>query len=80
MPGAEYDRDPGKIEIQARLIASAPRLLDLARQLMALVADVPEDAPPDVRALAEEALKIERYLREVPVSAGPPPEAEVAAA
>jgi hypothetical protein len=80
VPGAEYDRDPSKIEIQARLIASAPRLLNLARQLIALVADVPEDAPPDVRALAEEALKIERYLREVPVSAGPPREAEVAAA
>ena len=28
-PGAEYDRDPGKIEMQARLIASSPRLLAL---------------------------------------------------
>jgi len=66
VPGAEYDRDPAKIEFQARLIATAPRLLALARQLLSLVDEVPEDAPPDVRALAEEAVKIERYLKEVP--------------
>jgi hypothetical protein len=71
VPGAEYDRDAAKIEFQARLIASAPRLLALSRQLLALVDEVPEDAPPDVRALAEEAVKIERYLKEVPTAEAP---------
>ncbi|MDI7775356.1 hypothetical protein [Asticcacaulis sp. EMRT-3] len=33
VPGAEYERDPGLIEMQARLIASAPKLLKLARDL-----------------------------------------------
>jgi hypothetical protein len=80
VPGAEYDRDPGKIEAQARLIAMGPKLMALARQLIGLVDDVPEDAPPAIRALAEEAIKIERYLKEVPAPAEPPPEAEVEAA
>ena len=68
-PGAEYDRDPRKIEFQARLIASAPRLLALARSLTAMVAEEPDDAPPVVRHLAEEAAQIDRYLQEIP--AGP---------
>ncbi len=33
VPGAEYERDPDLIEMQARLIASAPALLKLARDL-----------------------------------------------
>src|SRR3990167_3559200 len=37
VPGAEYDRDPHKIEFQARLIANAPRLLSLARHVVKLV-------------------------------------------
>ncbi|MET0295331.1 MAG: hypothetical protein ABW042_09975 [Phenylobacterium sp.] len=76
-PGAEYDRDPRKIEFQARLIASAPRLLAMARSLAAMVADLPDDAPPAVRHLAEEAGRIEKYLQEVPAE---PPAAAVHAA
>ena len=54
-PGAEYDRDPQRIERQARLIAAAPRLLDLARGMLAAVDDSPEDAPPAMQALAQQA-------------------------
>ena len=68
-PGAEYDRDPRKIEYQARLIASAPQLLALARDLIELVADMPEDAPPPVRALAQRAMGIQRKLSEIPAGA-----------
>ena len=68
-PGAEYDRDPRKIEYQARLIASAPRLHAIARQILELVADHPEDAPPALAALAHKASAIERYLHEVPAAA-----------
>ena len=67
VPGAEYDRDAAKIEFQARLIASSPALLTLARALLAMVDELPEDAPPDIRALAEEAMRIERYLKEIPM-------------
>jgi hypothetical protein len=69
-PGAEYDRDPHKMEYQARLIASAPRLHALAREVLTLVADNPEDAPPALSALAQKIVAIERYLQEAP-AAGP---------
>ena len=68
-PGAEYDRDPVKIERQARLITSAPALHALARELVALVTEVPEDAPPAVQALAERAMAIQRFIQEVPAPA-----------
>lgn len=67
-PGAEYDRDPRKIEFQARLIAAAPQLHALARQLVELAADHPEDAPPALVALAQRASAIERSLHEVPAA------------
>lgn len=73
VPGAEYDRDPGRIEFQSRLIAAAPRLMALAQSLMDLVAESPEDAPPDTLALARQARDIVRPITEV---TGPPAEAQ----
>jgi hypothetical protein len=69
VPGAEYDRDPHKIEFQARLLTSAPRLLAIARHVAGLVDESAGDAPPELKHLAEEALRIERYLKEIPVAA-----------
>lgn len=71
-PGAEYDRDPTRIERQARLIASAPRLQAIARDLIALVAEAPDDAPPAVLDMARRAAAIERYVQEVPSPAETP--------
>jgi hypothetical protein len=68
VPGSEYDRDPRRIEFQARLIASAPAMRSLVRELLQLVADAPEDAPPAMQALARQAATIERYLSEIPAS------------
>lgn len=59
-PGAEYDRDPHKIEAQARLIAAAPRLMALARDLAGLNDD--PDAPPELQRLAEKAGAILRVV------------------
>ena len=70
-PGAEYDRDPHKIEVQARIISLAPRLLDMARSLAAYIDDMP-GAPPELTRLALETAKIEQYLRDVPA----PPESD----
>jgi len=64
VPGAEYDRDPRKIEAQARLIASAPALRRLVREMVEMVAEAPDDAPPAVQAFARKAQAIERYLTE----------------
>jgi len=70
-PGAEYDRDPHKIETQARLIASAPLLLGIARQLVEFVGDAPDDAPEELQAMVRKVQAIERYLVEIPVAAEP---------
>jgi hypothetical protein len=67
-PGAEYDRDPRKIEQQARLIVAAPKLLAIAKALTDLVADLPEDAPEPVQALARRAAAIQRSLDEIPAA------------
>jgi hypothetical protein len=79
VPGAEYDRDANKIERQARLIASAPRLMSIVRRLAELVGEAPDDAPTEIRLLAEEALEVERYLKEVPAAAEASSEAITAA-
>jgi hypothetical protein len=77
-PGAEYDRDPRKMERQARVIVSAPRLLALAQDLLDLVTEDPEDAPPAVADLARRAQAIRRFIDEIP--AAPPGVAAVARA
>jgi hypothetical protein len=71
VPGAEYDRDPRKIELQARLIASTPALRAIARELMEMFAEAPDDAPPVIGELARKALAIEKFLSEVPAEPDP---------
>jgi hypothetical protein len=71
VPGAEYDRDPERIEFQARLIAAAPRLMALAEQMVAAVDDAPEDAPPEARRLAAEARATLKAVTEVLTPAAP---------
>ena len=71
VPGAEYDRDPERIEFQARLIAAAPRLMALAEQMVAAVDDAPEDAPPEARRLAAEARATLKTVTEVLTPAMP---------
>ena len=66
VPGAEYDRDPHKIETQARMIVSAPRLLRLARELQQLVAEAPDDAPLEIQDMAKAAAEVLRYIVDVP--------------
>lgn len=77
VPGAEYDRDPHKIEFQARLITSAPHLLALAREVVRIVDESAGDAPPELQAIAEEIAKLDRQFRETP-SADAAPAREVA--
>lgn len=67
-PGAEYDRDPRKIEMQARLIAESPRLLQIARDLFTLVAENPEQVPVEFQALAKRSGAIMRSLTEFPAA------------
>ena len=76
VPGAEYDRDPERIEYQARLIAAAPKLMQLAQTLVDVVSESPDDAPPESLALARQARDILKSVTEV---LAPAPEACVPA-
>jgi hypothetical protein len=70
VPGAEYDRDPHKIEAQARVMASSPGLLRLARDLLQWVAAAEEETPLELQELADHAQAILRFVADAP----PPPE------
>jgi hypothetical protein len=58
VPGAEYDLDPAKIEMQARLIASAPQLAAFAGGLVDWARKSGEDMPHALVELAHDAQDI----------------------
>ena len=68
VPGAEYDRDPQLIETQARLLVAAPRLLKLAKDIEAFIAEAPEDAPAELQDLAKRAGAIVRQVTSAPAT------------
>jgi len=70
VPGAEYDRDPGRIEQQARLIVHAPALLQLAETVAREAAESP-DAGADTVALGKHAAALVRAVRARPDDAEP---------
>ena len=55
VPVAEYDRDPERIEQQARVFANALLLMRVARGLIGFAQDFPQDTPPQLRELALQA-------------------------
>lgn len=65
VPGAEYDRNPERIEFQARLIVAAPRLMAVAETLAALVDEAAADASPRLAALADQARAAVRSVTEI---------------
>jgi len=66
VPGAEYDRDPKRIEAQARLIVSATKLLKIARELEAFVGEAPDDAPAELQDIARRCAAVIRYVGDSP--------------
>jgi hypothetical protein len=58
VPGAEYDLDPAKVEKQARLIASAPRLAGLAGEFVEWARRSGEEMPSTLVQLAHDAQDI----------------------
>ena len=65
VPGAEYDRDPARIEGQARLLVQAPRLLALAEAVARQAAENP-DADAELVALGRKAGELVRTIRARP--------------
>ena len=71
VPGAEYDRDPSRIEGQARLIVHAPRLLALAEALARMAGENP-DADAELITLARRASETVRSVRAAPAADSEP--------
>lgn len=55
VPVSEYERDPARIELQARVLANALKMLRVCRELTMLAADHALDTPAEIMALAAQA-------------------------
>ena len=64
VPAAEYDRDPRKVEQQARLITASPRLLRMARELAELAGEAPDEISADLLRLARRASALVHFVGE----------------
>lgn len=62
VPAVEYDRDPARIEHQARMIAHTPDLFRLARKLAEFASAHPKDVPEALRPVVERSGKILRSV------------------
>jgi len=62
--GAEYDLDPLRIEQQARLIASSPKLGAVAKSLVDWVRQTADDAPADLVELAQIGKSLLAYIND----------------
>jgi len=65
VPGAEYDRDPHKIEHQARMIVNSPEMVRVVRKLAEYAAANPNEAPDEILKLAKRATGILRHVFEI---------------
>lgn len=54
VPGVEYDLTPDRVELQAKVIAAAPKMLVLLRRLADYARHNPENLPDDVMGLASD--------------------------
>ena len=61
VPAAEYDRDPARIEAQARLLIQTPSLLELAQNLKSLIDDN-TGMPSEIADLARQAAEILKHV------------------
>jgi hypothetical protein len=63
VPGAEYDLNPQNVEMQARLIASAPQLAAFATSLVSWARTSGEDMPNELAQLAHNAQDILAHVK-----------------
>jgi hypothetical protein len=75
VPSAEYDRDPQRIEFQARIIEAAPRLMHVAKQLAQFGHQHSDDMPSDLVELAKQATTLLRRVYDTPHDMATPSQA-----
>ncbi len=66
VPSAEYDRDPHRIEFQARIIESAPHLMRIAKELAQFGMSNADEMPADLLTLAKRSNAILRRIYDTP--------------
>ncbi|MEZ5937593.1 MAG: hypothetical protein R3C52_05165 [Hyphomonadaceae bacterium] len=71
VPIAEYDRDPAKIEFQAKIIESAPALMQTAKTLAKLGAEYSDELPSSVLDAAKFAASVLRKIYQSPAHFAP---------
>ncbi len=78
VPGAEYDRDPVRIEFQSRVMVNGPEMLRIVRQLVDHVKRAGDDASDDLKDMARKGVGILRHVYDIEVAqkaranSGPP--------
>ena len=55
VPGSEYDRDPERIETQARVIANSMNCVHLLKKLVGVATETPESVPDQLMDVAQKA-------------------------
>lgn len=65
VPGAEYDRNPERIEYQSRVISNGPRMVRLLSAIVQIVADNTDDVPEDIVQQAKLASSVLRNVYEI---------------
>ncbi len=65
VPGAEYDRDPNRIEHQARMMVNAPHMTRLLRHFAEYAGNHPENMPDELMGLAKRAAGILRHVFDI---------------
>ncbi|MAN44892.1 MAG: hypothetical protein GYB49_07005 [Alphaproteobacteria bacterium] len=63
--GSEYDRDPARIEHQARMIACTPDLLRVVRKFSEYVAEHPDECPVELKPVMQRCASILRFIYQV---------------
>lgn len=69
VPISEYDRDPEKVEFEAKLIETAPAMMRTCEALAKIAADSSGDLPEDVMNLAKQATELLRCIYDTNPSA-----------
>lgn len=62
VPGAEYDRDPQRIEFQSRVMVNAPEMLRIIRRLSEHFAAQGERLPEGLKPMARTCTRILRHV------------------
>ncbi len=69
VPTSEYNRDPDRIEFQARMIMNSPALVRLCRSLIEMYREDPDSFPVEAQNILKDAAPILRHVYDVETQA-----------